>query len=132
MKRAASIPGIENATRYQQQTLQGTVDYKATGLSSFTLAAGYTQRTTHLIVPSNDPVALASEGSDSAFTGALNFHRQLSVKTGINVGGFRYFQQYYAGVNTTVGAGFNVGIDWAATAKLAGDTWFPVRLVNHL
>ncbi len=111
--------GIASATRYRQRNIQGTLNDQATGGSTFTLFAGHTQRTTHLIVPSNDPQALANEGSNSAFTGSLNYHRQLSVKTGVTVSAFRDFRQYDAGVNTTVGTGFTARITWAATAKVS-------------
>jgi hypothetical protein len=126
--------GIDNATRYRQRTVQGTLNYQATGLSTFTLAAGHTQRTTHLRIPSSDPVALANEGRNSAFTGRVSYKRQLSVKTGINVSAYRDFQQYDGGVNTTVGTGFNVGVTWVPTVKLsvALDSSFVWSTINGL
>ena len=111
--------GIEDATRYRQRTLQGTLSYQATGFSSFDLALGHTRRTTSLINPSADPDILAREGTDSALTGGLNYHRQLSVKTGIDITAYRSFQHYDAGVNTSVGTGLNFSLNWAPTAKLA-------------
>jgi hypothetical protein len=111
--------GIEDPPRYRDQTVQGTLNYTATAASTFTFAAGRTHRNTRLIEPSTDPAALAREGGDSAFTGSLNFHRQLSVKTGINIAAYRYFQNYDAGVNTSVGTGVSGGITWAATSKIS-------------
>jgi len=111
--------GIENATRYQERTLQATLGYAATDVSSFTLAAGRSWRSTSLIVPTSDPGAVNLEGDNSALTGSLNFNRQLSVKTGIYASAFRYFEQYEAGVNPSVGSGFAFGANWAPTAKLA-------------
>jgi hypothetical protein len=111
--------GIEDPTRYRDRTVQATLNYTATAASTFTFAAGRTQRNTRLIEPSSDPAALAREGGDSAFTGALNFHRQLTVKTGINIAAYRYFQNYDAGVNTSVGTGISTGVTWAATAKIS-------------
>lgn len=111
--------GIEDATRYRQRTVHGTLNYRVTDFSTFALTAGHTRRTTHLVEPSDDPLALAHEGSDSAFTGTLSVFRQLSVKTSITASAFRYFTQYDAGVNTTVGNGFHLGLNWLPTAKIA-------------
>ena len=112
---------IANATRYQDEIIQGTLNYQATGLSTFSFAAGHSRRTTHLITPSNDPVAQAREGTDGAFTGSVSYNRQLSVKTRMHISAFRYFQQYEAGVNNSVGTGFDVGANWAPTRKIAVD-----------
>jgi hypothetical protein len=109
--------GVEDPTRYRDETVQGTLNYQATGFSAFSFAAGRTRRTTHLINPSDDPIALAREGTDGAFTGSASYNRKLSPKTTINLSAFRSFQQYEAGVNTTIGTGYNVGASWAATAK---------------
>lgn len=110
--------GIANATRYRQRTIEGTLKYEATGLSSFNFALGHTQRSTRLVVPSNDPMAIALEDDDSALTGMVSYHRVLSVKTTFDISAFRYFEQYDAGVNTTVGTGLNASVNWAPTAKL--------------
>jgi len=109
--------GIENATNYKERTIQGTLNYAATELSTFSLAAGHTRRSTTLAGVTVDPDAAALDGSDSAFTGALNFSRQLSVKTGISLTAYRSFDQYDAGVNTSVGTGFNFGVVWEPTVK---------------
>jgi len=112
---------IENATQYRERSLQGTLGYAATGLSTLALSAGYTRRTTSLIVPSTDPVAQDFEGTNSAFTGSLNFNRQLSVKTSLYASAFRYFEQYDAGVNPSVGSGLAVGATWSPTSKITVD-----------
>lgn len=111
--------GIVNATRYQQTSYGFTLNYKVTDFSSFSLFAGHTQRTTHLIVPSNNAQALLLEGTKPAYTGSLTYQRQLSVKTRINVGVFRDFQQYDVGVNTRLATGFNGEANWAPTARLS-------------
>jgi hypothetical protein len=111
--------GIEDATRYRQQTFKATAKYKATGFSTFTLTAGYTLRSTHLVEPSNDPEAQDLEGGNSAFTGELFYDRALSVKTSVYVGVFRNFEHYDAGVNSAVGTGYSLGANWAPTTKLA-------------
>jgi hypothetical protein len=109
--------GIQAATRYQQQTAEVTANYQATGFSSFALAVGKTTRTTKLIEPSNDPVALATEGRSSGFTGSLGYNRTVSVKTSFNVSAFRSFRNYDAGLNTEIGTGYTVGINWNPTVK---------------
>jgi hypothetical protein len=66
-------------------------------------------------------VAQDFEGTNSAFTGSLNFNRQLSVKTSLYASAFRYFEQYDAGVNPSVGSGLAVGATWSPTAKITVD-----------
>jgi hypothetical protein len=111
--------GIGNATRYKQESIQGTLNYKASGFSTFSLAAGQTRRTTRLVEPSNDPEALAAEGTHSGFTGSLNYDRNLSVKTSITAGAFRYIQEYETGVGREIGTGVTGNITWKATSKLS-------------
>jgi hypothetical protein len=111
--------GIDNPTRYKQESVGVSLNYKVTDFSSFSLSAAHTQRTTHLIVPTDNPQALSLEGTQPAYTGTLGYQRQLSVKTAIYVSAFRNFQQYDAGVNTTLGTGFAGGVTWKATAKVS-------------
>jgi hypothetical protein len=111
--------GIGDATRIREQTIFGTLSYRTAGFSTFTLSAGRTWRVTHLIEPSTDPEALASEGKTSAFTGNLGFQRKLTAKTSINLSAVRDFQQYAAGTNKTLGTGFGGGVNWTATPKLS-------------
>jgi len=111
--------GVQNATRYRQQTGGVALNYKVTDFSTFNLFAGYVKRNTHLVVPSNDPAAVALEGSRSGFAGNLSYQRQLSVKTSINISAYRDFQQYDVGVNTAVGTGVSGGVTWKPTAKLS-------------
>lgn len=123
---------VENATRYKQQSAGIALNYKVMDFSSFSLFAGYTRRTTHLLEPTDEPLALGLEGTKSGFTGRLSYQRQLSVKTGINVNVFREFQQYDVGVNTTVGTGFDGGLTWKPTAKLSatvggGAVWMTIN-----
>jgi hypothetical protein len=127
--------GIVNATRYEQRTVQGTLNYQVTTFSKFSLSAGHTERTTHLLAPTNDPLALALEGTKPAFTGTLVYQRELSVKTSINIGAFRDFQPYNAGVNTAVVSGFTAGAVWKPTLKLSASVdsrfaWFTISGVQ--
>jgi len=110
---------VANATRYRQQTAGITLNYKVTRFSSFNLLAGYARHSTHLVEPSNDPLALSLEGKRSGFVGSLSYQRQLSVKTSLNLNAYRGFQQYDVGVNTTISTGITGGITWKATAKLS-------------
>lgn len=109
---------IANPTRYEIESVQGTLNYKATGFSNFSLAAGHTRRQTRLIFPSSDPLALANDRDDSGFTTTIAYQRQLSVKTNLNIAVFREFQQFDVGVNPTVDTGFRGGVSWAPTPKL--------------
>ncbi len=111
--------GVPRATRYTQRAVSGTLSYRLTEVTAFSLSGGQTWRTTRLRVPTNDPAAVAIEGKDSAFTGSLSLSRQLTAKTGVNLNFFRNFQQYDAGVNTTLGTGFSAGVNWAATPKVS-------------
>lgn len=115
----SSYSGITNATRYSQESAFATLNYKVTALTNFNLSAGKTWRDTDLRDPSGNPTAGALAGKDSAFTGSLGITRQLTPKTGVNVSAFRNFQQYDAGVNTSIGTGFSVAVNWAATARFS-------------
>jgi hypothetical protein len=110
---------IVNATRYTQRSVQGTLNYKVTDFSNFSLYVGRSQRSTELIAPSTDPDALALEGNQPAVTGRLTYTRRLTAKTDFTVGAFRDFQQYDVGVNTTVGTGINGTFAWKATPRFA-------------
>jgi hypothetical protein len=109
--------GIEDATRYTQETVQGTLSYRLTEVTAFSLSAGKSWRTTQLRAPTNDPAAIGNEGRESSFTGSLSTFRQLTPKTSVNLNVFRNFQYFDAGVNLSVGTGFSAGVNWAATPK---------------
>jgi len=111
--------GVANATRYEQRSVGGSLIYKVSDFSSFNLFAGYTRRTTHLLEPTNDPLAQTLESTKPSFTGRLSYQRQLSVKTSINIAAFRDFQQYDVGVNTSVARGLEGGVTWKPTPKLS-------------
>src|SRR6185369_439946 len=130
----STYSGITNATRYRQRSAYGTLSYKVTALTTFGLTAGKSWRDTSLRNPSNDPAAAKLAGSDSAFTGSLNINRQLTPKTGVNVNVFRNFQQYDAGVNTSVGTGFGIGVSWAATARFSASlgTAYTVQDIDNV
>jgi hypothetical protein len=127
--------GVVNPTRYTQQVVHGTLGYRLTEVTAFSLEAGQTWRDTHLREPSTDPGALANEGSNSAFTGSLSAFRQLTAKTSVNLNVFRNFQLYEGGVNLSIGTGFRAGVNWAATAKVgvtldATHTWSTIDNVE--
>lgn len=111
--------GIVNATRYKQRSYGVSLNYKVTDFSSFSLFAGHTERTTHLIEPTTNAQALLLEGTRPAYTGSLAYQRQLSVKTRVTLSIFRDFQQYDVGVNTRLANGFNGELTWAPTARLS-------------
>jgi hypothetical protein len=111
--------GVEFPTRYQQRSVEVSLKYKVTDFSNFSLYAGRAERTTHLIEPTNNAYALSLEGTTKGFTGSLDYLRQLTAKTHITVGVFHEFRPYDVGVNTTVGTGFNVSVNWATTAKFS-------------
>lgn len=124
--------GIANATRYEEDTVQGTLDYKATGFSAFTFAAGRTQRTTRLLVSATDPQAQPPATTTSGFTGSVSYRRELSVKTAFYLSAYRSFQQYDASVNPTVSTGFATGLNWKATPKFSmsvdsGFSWSDIQ-----
>jgi hypothetical protein len=115
----STYSGIENATRYEQESVFGSLNYRFTDVTSLAVTAGYTWRDTELREPTTDPAIAAIEGKDSAFTGSLSLNRRLTAKTSINFSVFRGFQVYDGGVNTTVGTGFTAGVSWAATARIS-------------
>jgi hypothetical protein len=111
--------GVEDATRYKQRAVYGSLGYRFTDVTAFALTAGQTTRTTTLRSTSTDPSAAANAGDESAFTGSLSFNRRLTAKTSVDVSVFRGFQVYDAGVNTSIGTGFRTGVNWAATRKIS-------------
>jgi hypothetical protein len=115
----STYSGITNATRYTQQSAFATLNYKVTAVTNFSLTAGKSWRETDLRESSSAPGAGALAGKDSAFTGSLGITRQLTPKTGVNISAFRNFQQYDAGVNTSIGTGFSAAVNWAATARFS-------------
>lgn len=123
---------IANATRYRQDTLQGTLTYRATERSTFSLAAGKAKRKTRLIVPSTDPIAQANERDDEGFAGSLSVFRQLTAKTSVSFSAFRTLQQYEVNLNPAISTGFAAGVVWAATAKISANfdivhTWSKIE-----
>jgi hypothetical protein len=111
--------GVDNATRYKQQSVFGAFSYRFNEITSLAVSAGHTWRTTRLREPSSDPAVAEFAGKDTAFTGSLNLSRRLTAKTSINLSIFRGFQVYDAGVNTSVGTGFSAGVSWAATSRIS-------------
>ncbi len=114
----STYSGITNATRYTQQAAFFTLNYKVTTVTNLSFSAGKSWRETKLRNSSGSSAGV-TDSSDSAFTGSLGITRQLTAKTGINISAFRNFQQYDAGVNTSIGTGFSVAVNWAATRRFS-------------
>lgn len=111
--------GTEQDARYRERGIQATLNYKATGLSTFDFSGGYTQHIDRIVDAPNGQNPATRKNTTSALTGLLNYRRRISVKTDFNVSAFRYFQQYDAGTNTSVSTGFSGAVGWAATRKLS-------------
>jgi hypothetical protein len=112
--------GIVGATRYHQSTAGLTAEYAVTGLSSFNGQVGYTQRNSSFINPADATAAQGAggvAGKTSTVTGTLGFHRQLSVKTGVNLKVFREIDSYIAGANSEIGTGGSVSAIWSPDVK---------------
>jgi len=119
-----SYHDIVAATRYHQTTEQLTANYAVTGLSSFNGQVGFTQRNSSYVNPSEAlgtgaNVAGLAVGRTTAFTGALGFHRELSVKTSVDLGVFREIDSYVAGANSEVATGGTVKIKWDPDVKIS-------------
>lgn len=110
---------VETPSRYDQHSIQGTLNYAATAASTFSLSIGRDSRTTRVMGRPGDVEVLIREFQTNALTGSLGLHRQLTAKTGFNITAYRRFDLYDAGVNTTVNTGLTSGINWAATPKLS-------------
>jgi hypothetical protein len=108
--------GIVNATRYHQTTAQLTADYAVSGFSSFNGQAGYTKRSNDF---ASDVVVVNELGDTKAFTGALGFHRALSVKTSADFRVFREVESYVAGANSQIGTGGEATLVWKPDVKFA-------------
>jgi hypothetical protein len=111
--------GIGGATKYRQQTIWGTLNYSVPNFSTLSLSVGRTKRTTDVIEATTDPDLQQAEGADSGISGSLGYQRRLSVKTSVNINGYRNFQQYDAGVNLSVNTGFSVGVNWSPTERIS-------------
>jgi hypothetical protein len=120
-----SYHGIVGATKYNQAQGDLTAHYAVTGLSSFDGEVGYTRRRSSLANP--DTGSAAGDvgqivGTTDSVTGALSFHRQLSVKTGFTLRAFRTIDSYIAGANSQIGTGGEATLTWKP------DTQFSVLL----
>jgi hypothetical protein len=117
---------IVAATKYHQNTTELTASYAISGFSAFEAQAGYTQRHNSLINSADTlgPGAGAGTtggvvGTTNAFTGALAFRRQISVKTSLNLRVFREVNTYVAGANSEIGTGGEAGARWDPDLKLS-------------
>lgn len=106
--------GIVGATRYHQTTGLLTAEYAVSGFSSFNAQAGYTKRANNSV----DNAVVVNQVSDTkAFTGALGFHRDLSVKTSVDFRVFREVESYIAGANSQIGTGGDAALVWKPDVK---------------
>lgn len=115
----STYSGVADATRFEQESVYGSLGYQLNEVTAFSLTVGKTWRTTRLRESSTNPTGAASEGKDSAVTGSLNFSRRLTAKTSVSFSAYRDFQVYDAGVNTSIGTGFSGSVSWAATARVS-------------
>jgi hypothetical protein len=106
--------GIVDATRYHQTTAQLTANYAVSGFSSFDGALGYTNRKNDF---APNQVVANQLGDTKAFTGALGFHRALSVKTSADLRLFREVESYVAGANSQIGTGGEASLQWKPDVK---------------
>lgn len=112
--------GIGDATRFEERTIQGTLNYEVSDLSTLSFAAGHSGRSTRLSTAGpSGPVPEGIEGKTSSLTGSLSISRQISVKTSVTASAFRSIEQYQTGVNPSVNTGFAVGASWAPTRRLS-------------
>jgi Putative beta-barrel porin 2 len=112
--------GIVGATQYHQGTAGLTAEYAVTGFSSFNGQVGYTKRNSSFVNPADATVPEVGGGAagvTSALTGTLGFHRQLSVKTSLDLRVFREVDSYVAGANSEIGTGGSVAAIWSPDVK---------------
>ena len=109
--------GSDDARSFDETSLQLTADYAVTGLSSFNLKLGVTER------QEERDDALAEEGTEdedvSGFTGSLGYNRTLSGKTSFGAQIFRRVDSYVAGANALVDTGLQASLNWQPTARLS-------------
>ncbi len=114
---------IVAATKYKQTTEQLTATYAVTGLSSFNGQLGASQRDSNFVNPADANQipngGSGTVGTTSSFTGALGFHRALSVKTSVDLRIFREIDSYTAGANAEIGTGLEAGAKWDPDVKLS-------------
>jgi hypothetical protein len=114
-------PEFVLSPKYSQTTVEAAAKYVATGLSSFNGAIGYTRR-------KQDPSAsIAGQSASiagtaetiSGTTGLLNYQRNLTGKTSVNLGVSRAVNSYVTYGGTEIDSSVNLGAVWNATGKLA-------------
>ncbi|HEV7135633.1 MAG TPA: hypothetical protein VGN43_03285 [Steroidobacteraceae bacterium] len=117
--------GIAAATRYQQRDADLTANYKVSGLSTFSAAAGYSERSSEANPAESAPTPPGifagyggNLGKTSSATGALTYQRDLTGKTSVRLSLFRRVDSYAAGANPEIGTGGEVGMTWKADPKI--------------
>lgn len=117
--------GIAAATRYQQRDADLTANYKVSGLSTFSAAAGYSERSSEANPADSAPTPSGifagyggNLGTTSGATGTLTYQRDLTGKTSVRLSLFRRVDSYAAGANPEIGTGGEVGMTWKADPKI--------------
>ncbi|HEV2271001.1 MAG TPA: hypothetical protein VGR92_16225 [Steroidobacteraceae bacterium] len=117
--------GIAAATRYQQRDADLTANYKVSGLSTFTFAAGYSERSSEANPTDSAPLPpgvfagyAGNLGTTSGATGALTYQRDFTGKTSARLSLFRRVDSYAAGANPEIGTGGEVGVTWKVDPKI--------------
>jgi hypothetical protein len=115
---------IVDATRYHQTSEQLTANYAVTGLSSFNGQVGFTQRNSSYVYPEQAVGAAGggaggAAGKTSTLTGSLGLHRQISVKTSVDLKILREVDSFVAGANPEITTGGDLGIKWDPDVKFS-------------
>jgi len=105
---AGDIYGAPGTLPYRQGTGQFTANYVATGISTFTASAGYTDRT----------AVGAEAGNYSGPIGALGYTRKLTGKTSVNLQLTRTVNSYVYQGNAEIDTSAIAAVDWKATHKI--------------
>lgn len=127
--------GIEDATRYDERSVDLTASYRVSGFSSFNASAGYSSRDSE----PNPADSVAAQpgvpvvgydgtvGTTSGATGSLTYHRQITGKTSADLKVFRRVDSYVAGANAEIGTGAAFGMSWKADPKITAGLNFGLQ-----
>jgi len=105
------------ALRYHQVTVEGTVTYVLSGLTTFSGNLGYTRRTDDegSILPGSN----YSGNNVSGVTGKVTYKRDLTVKTSVGAELERAVNSYVTTAGSELDTSVNVFATWLATYKLS-------------
>jgi Putative beta-barrel porin 2 len=99
--------GGTDSPSYHQVQFGGSTNYELSGRSTLAASGGYSRRT-------------SADGSDniSGFIGQLDFKRQLTGKTSVDLQLGRAINAYISNVGSEIDTSAGVLVDWAATYRL--------------